>query len=228
MKSFDLLIFDLDDTLLDFSYSEEKALPYTMNLFGIPISPEDFAEYKRINQVCWKDMEFGRLSKEDCVVQRFERFFEKLGIAELSPSEVNEVYLNSLSKFTRPIEGARELLETLKKDYKLAILTNGVKKVQDSKIECNGLQAYFDAIVVSDDAGFNKPDVRIFTYLEGLLGPFDKERVLMIGDSEASDIAGGKAFGIKTCLFDRKGEAEEHIADYKVSKLSDIMKILEA
>lgn len=228
MKKFEVLIFDLDDTLLDFSYSEKQALPYAMNLHGVTISEKDFAEYKKINRACWKDMEKGLLSKDTCVVLRFEKFFKKLGLSNLSAEQVNEVYLESLSRFTKPIEGAKELLESIKDDYKLVIITNGVKKVQDSKIARSGFDQYFNTVIVSDDAGFNKPDIRIFEHMEKLIGHYDKEKILMIGDSLESDIKGGKCFGIKTCLFDRTQEVEESIADYKVDKLSDILKILES
>ena len=81
------------------------------------------------------------------------------------------------------------------------ILTNGFKDVQLARIGGSVLKNSFEAIITSEEAGYQKPQAEIFEYTFNKLQIADKSRVLMIGDSLSSDIQGGNNFGIDTCWF---------------------------
>ncbi len=227
MKKFEVLIFDLDNTLIDFSQSETVALPSAMKAFGIEVTDEQITEYQKISRQCWVDMEAGIYTKSECVVLRFERFLDYLGVENVDPKEANEKYLDCLSIHVPLMEGTNEVLAKLKEDYLLVMMTNGIKRVQEAKIQKSGLDKYFDCVIISDDAGFNKPDVRIYEYMEGLIGKHDKDRMLMIGDSVGSDIEGGINFGIKTCFFNPKGNECKLKVDYEVKSMKEILGVVE-
>lgn len=93
--------------------------------------------------------------------------------------------------------GARELLESLRGSYRLALVTNGAADFQRHKLELTGLDALFDAIIVSGDLGTGKPHAEPFLAALDALGLATHE-VIMIGNDAARDIAGAEALGIRT------------------------------
>ncbi len=227
MKKFDVLIFDLDNTLIDFSQSETVALPTALKLYDIKVSDEDIREYQKISRQCWVDMEKGIYTKDECVVLRFERFLKYLEIDHIDPKELNEKYLDSLSIHVPLMDSTNEVLTKLKENYLLVMMTNGIKRVQEAKIKKSGLNKYFDYVIISDDAGYNKPDIKIYEYMEKLIGKHNKDKMLMIGDSVGSDIEGGINYGIKTCFFNPKGNECELKIDYEVKSMKEILGIVE-
>ena len=107
--------------------------------------------------------------------------------------------------------------------------SNGFHEVQYKKLAACGLRDYFDTIVLSEDAGANKPSQAFFDYAFKQTGA-KPETTLMIGDNMQTDIKGAMAAGIDTLLFNRweyeikSGDPEA--PTYIVSKLLEIMQII--
>ena len=137
-----------------------------------------------------------------------------------------EALLCESSIFT---EGAQSLLEALYPKYRLFIVSNGAKDVQDSRIKNAGIGKYFEDIFISSDIGFDKPDVRFFEKAFEKVDGFKKENAVIVGDSLTSDILGGKNFGIKTVWFNRHAESNEtDIApDAEFYCLKELPKVIE-
>ena len=111
----------------------------------------------------------------------------------------------------------------------LIIATNGVSATQHRRIAASGLEPWLDKVVVSDDAGAEKPDPRYFERAFAVSGAGDKRECIIIGDSLTSDIKGGQQFGIDTCWFNPKGKAlpeDMPVPTYTVSGLSEFIDIL--
>lgn len=107
-----------------------------------------------------------------------------------------------------PLPGAVEVLHRLQQGgVRLGLLTNGAASVQREKIESSGLGLHFDAMVVSGEIGTGKPEPAIFRHLLARLGVPAGE-TLMVGNSLARDIMGGKRAGLKTCWLALEGEEE--------------------
>jgi len=202
---YDLIIFDADDTLFDFQQAQKFSLRKSLLEVGIDYKPVYLDLYKSCNQKAWLALERGEIQQKHLNQRRFRDFARRLACPRKA-GPLGEKYLDNLKSATYYVEGAQALIRGLYGKCKLIIITNGFKAVQDPRIRQNDLAQFFDKIVISEEVGLVKPSPKIFSYaLEGL-GPMDKSKILMVGDSLSSDIGGGHNFGIDTCWFNPKGK----------------------
>ena len=104
--------------------------------------------------------------------------------------------------------------------------SNGFHEVQYKKLRACGLTEYFDTVILSEDAGYNKPAPQFFDYALQKSGA-DRNSTLMIGDNFQTDILGAKRSGIAVAYFNRFPEypAAEQV-DYEVTSLRMLIGIL--
>lgn len=201
---YEWLLFDLDDTLLDFSVSEHFALTKSLAKVGINFQTTHLKIYERINRKCWDDFEAGTLPQSAINSTRFSRFLDALNLPNENATDFGNYYLEQLSEKAVYMNGADKLLKEQYGKYKLGIVTNGLKQVQRPKLKKNNLMHYFDMIVVSDEIGVSKPNTAFFDHAFNEMNFPNKEKVLIIGDSLNSDIRGGHNYGIDTCWYNFK------------------------
>ena len=106
--------------------------------------------------------------------------------------------------------------------------SNGFHEVQYKKLAACGLRDYFDTIILSENAGVNKPSPLYFEYALKVSGA-SRETTLMIGDNLQTDILGALQAGIDAMLFNRWNiEVREspQVPTYVVDNLRDIIRIL--
>lgn len=230
-KTYKVLFFDLDGTLLDFNASEREALGHLLLDKGIEATEEAFRCYHQINDSMWKMLERGEITRERLQTERFERFFETLGIQKLEGDEAFH-YRMYLSQSAIPIKGARVLLENLSKRYPLYLVSNGNTDVQYGRLEKSGFQEFFQGIFLSQEVGYTKPDKRFFDVcMEKVTGLTAKD-ILLIGDSVSSDMKGGLLSGIDTCWYHPEGtpgmlSGDEIPVTYEIRSLEELYAILE-
>ena len=103
----------------------------------------------------------------------------------------------------RLVPGAVDLVAAVKAaGWSLVIVTNNVVREQRLKIERGGLAPYVDALVTSEEFGASKPDPRIIRHAIDRVGG-SPEHAVVFGDSLSTDIAGGRAAGVRTVWFNR-------------------------
>ncbi len=221
------LLFDLDDTLLDFGLGERLSLISALKQMGYPADEAVAARYSEINLSQWKRLERGEITRAEVLVNRFKILFDELGV-DFSPNEAWAVYEGFISKQGQLIDGARELLEGLQRDYDLCIVSNGTASVQDSRIKIADISKYFKHIFISQRIGVNKPSPLFFEGCFEQMPQVRKADCLIIGDSLTSDIKGGLLSGIKTCWYNPRGLPPDRDipADYEIASLSELMKLL--
>jgi putative hydrolase of the HAD superfamily len=227
MKKYDLVIFDADHTLFDFDKAEENALSLMMEEMGSRMCGERLALYRKLNMELWKLFEKKKIGQEEIKIERFRRFFKKIGL-DADFNVASSVYLEYLSQQSWLLEYAEELIENLYGKIEIGLITNGLAQVQHPRYEKSGLKGYFKAFMVSEDVGVAKPDPTIFEKMMENFPGIDKKGMLMVGDSLSSDIAGGINFGIDTCWFNPKGlKADGGIRPtYEIRDLRHIYEIL--
>ena len=227
MKTYEIILFDTDATLLDFDKAEEYGIEALFRRFDVPVTEENKEKYRAISQRCWQRLEQGELTRAETLRLRFEDFFGSFGIS-VDGDEVNRLFQDALAESHDLIEGAEEILTYLKEKYKLYVITNGVATTQNRRLGDSGLKKYFDGIFISEEAGAQKPQEGFFEYCFRHMGRRDVENMLVVGDSLTSDIRGANRSGIDACWYNPKGE--ENTAgvkvDYEIHDLSELKKIL--
>ena len=224
---YDVILFDVDDTLMDFKMTEENALQNTFTAFGLPTGLADYgAQYKEISKILWRDLEEGRITISDLGVERFRRLFA-VDQPELDANAFGQAYLENLGKEVHLIPGAVELCSRLS-GCRLVVITNGFASVQTARIGASQLCHTFEELIISEQVGYKKPDREIFEYAFSKLGLTDKTKVLMVGDSLTSDIQGGNRFGIDTCWYNplQKENHSEIQPTYEIKELGELHAIV--
>ncbi|MGQ3480223.1 YjjG family noncanonical pyrimidine nucleotidase [Paenibacillus sp. TY11] len=202
---YEIILFDVDDTLFDFKKAESHALHNTFTQFGLSQGATKYkASYDEINSALWREAEEGHITSAQLRVERFKRLFTLHGL-DFNPDAFSAAYLRYLGEGAFLIDGAVELCNELS-DCRLAIITNGIKEVQTSRIQLSPLRHVFEQVIISEEVGCQKPQAGIFDYAFTMLAISDKSKVLMVGDSLTSDIQGGNKYGIDTCWFNPAGK----------------------
>ncbi|KKE79745.1 MULTISPECIES: HAD family hydrolase [Bacillaceae] len=177
-----------------------------------------------------KGEDFQKLSK---VAPEYQRQAWTNGLFELGIDDVKfgaelaKAFPENRKQVPYLYEESLKVLDALKGDYKLLLLTNGSPELQNIKLEITPeLRPYFDQIVISGDFGRGKPDPSIFEHALGLLN-VKPEEVLMVGDNLNTDIKGANSAGIASAWINRKAmEATEVKPTYEMKSLVEVLDIL--
>lgn len=208
LKYADLFI-DFDDTIYDTHGNAVIALAELFAAFHLeryfPTPSVFYEAYWNANTSLWAQYAKGTISRSVLMVERFRQPLS-LGIDKPEPEfcmKVNNTFLDLCSCKTGVVEGSYELLDYLKeKGYRLHVCSNGFHEVQYKKLEASRLLSYFTSVILSEDAGANKPDKAFFDYAMRTAHA-ERERTIMIGDNFYTDIMGAKNSGIDTIFFNR-------------------------
>ncbi|MCG7409301.1 YjjG family noncanonical pyrimidine nucleotidase [Paenibacillus sp. ACRRX] len=227
MQKYKTLLFDVDDTLLDFGAAEKLALEMLFKGEQALLTPEIEAQYKKINHTLWKSFEEGKLDRDEVVNTRFSILFKQYG-KDVDGTVLENNYRTYLEQGHQLVNGAFDLIMDLHQKYDLYIVTNGVSKTQYKRLRDSGLYPMFKDIFVSEDTGFQKPMKEYFDYVFARIPNFAAEQTLIVGDSLSADIKGGHLAGIDTCWFNPEmiPNHSDIIATYQIQKLEELYSIL--
>jgi len=223
LKPYEWILFDADETL--FRFDGFSGLQHMFARFGVQFTREDYIAYQTINKPLWVDYQNGNITATQIQHRRFDAWAKKL---QSTPEELNLEYMASMAEICLPLDGAVNLLNTLKNDVNLGIITNGFTSLQNIRLERTGLKNHFDLLVISEQLGVAKPHPAIFDHALALVGNPARENVLMVGDNPESDIRGGMNAGIDTCWLnaDNKPTPDGIKPNYQVSSLSELQTLL--
>ena len=216
MAKYYCILFDADNTLLNFDAAESKALAETLVNYGIEPDAETVQTYRTINEELWRQLEKGQIRREKLLNERFSRFLKAIDAAG-DGAEMNRYYLEQLS--THPDLMNAEVLDVLRELSEvatLAVVSNGVHKVQTRRLAESGVSNFMEDVFISEKLGCEKPGARIFVE--------NREHVLMVGDSLTSDIQGGANAGLDTCWFNPNHTENpgKVIPTYEIASLEEL------
>lgn len=227
MGKYKFLLFDLDDTLLDFSAAEDFALHRLFEEEGLILTKEIEETYRQINSSLWRKFEEGAITRDEVTSTRFAKLFSLYG-KQVDGKLFDDKYRNHLAECKVFIDGAWELINDFATKYQLYIVTNGVSATQYKRLDITGLAPLFHKVFVSEDTGFQKPMLGFFDYVFDRIPNFKKEEALIIGDSFSADIIGGINAGIDTCWLNRfhKVNETDQKPTYEIQHLQQLYTIL--
>lgn len=200
---YDALFLDSDETIVDFNNCQRRAFLAMCAHFAPHKDVGDlYNRYVLINADMWRRHHEGQITKDDLRIMRMEETFTGCAIDIPTCAAHYETLLADESHL---MPNVRQALETVKLACRLVVVTNGIGTVQRRRFEKSGLAELLTGVVVSGDKPsptFRKPYAEIFRDAHERFAPaVSKARILMVGDSETTDIAGGNAYGIHTCLY---------------------------
>ena len=227
------LFIDFDDTLYDTYGNAVIALRETFEAFHLErwfADPQVFYDaYWAANIDLWSRYSRGEITRPFLIVERFRRPLsvgDGLPVTESLCLEMSDRFLEFCSSKPGVVEGAHELMDYLRqRGYRMHMTSNGFHEVQYKKLAACGLRDYFDTIILSEDAGVNKPSPQYFDYALKVSGA-SRETTLMIGDNLNTDIVGAHNAGLDTILFNRWGVEPSDVPTHTVTRLLDIKTIL--
>lgn len=228
MKNYSSLLFDLDDTIFDFTTGEDVALTEICEKYSECLEVELIKNtYRKINKGLWDAFEKNKVSKDYLINNRFALTFSELGI-EVDGLQVAKEYQQLLGKQCQLLPDAENTLKTFKEaGIELYAVTNGYEKTQQSRIAFSEIGHYFKAIYISEQTGSKKPEIEFFNYVFEHSPEINKNEAMIIGDSISSDIQGGINIGMDRCWYDRHLTGDQPDATIIVQNHKQLLQVFQ-
>jgi HAD superfamily hydrolase (TIGR01509 family) len=203
------VLFDLDDTLFDHQGCARAALAAVQSSHeGLRAMSFDVLErsHAAFLEELHGDVMLGRVPLDLARVERFRRLLGAAGVpaSDELAAGIAATYRDTYRTARRAVAGAPALLAAVKRRARVGIVSNNLLDEQQDKLRTCGLDAFVDALVVSEEARVSKPHPAIFALALDRLHAQPAEAV-MVGDSWAADIAGARAAGIRAIWFNPSG-----------------------
>lgn len=224
-----VILWDIDGTILDFSAAERNALRECFSMFRLgECTDAMIANYSAINATYWKRLERGEIDKHQALTGRFAEFFHREGVCCGEVEAFNQEYQLQLANTICFIDNAYSLIQELQTSVKQYAVTNGTLTAQERKLKKSGLNDLLDGVFISDRIGAEKPSKEFFDYVFRHIGNYKKEEILIVGDSLTSDMKGGNLAGIRCCWYNPQ-QKENTIGvrvDYMIHDLNQVKELI--
>jgi phosphoglycolate phosphatase len=211
-NSLELIIFDLDGTLVDSGMDITNALNYAIAPYGFkPLTVEDAIKMvgEGLTRLIEKILGDNNASIKDAVLDRFIKY-----------------YSEHLADFTRPYPGVIKTLVMLGR-YKKAVISNKRESLSKKLMEQLGLMKFFDVVLGSDSAAEKKPSPAPVKKVLEILG-VEPQRAIIVGDSDF-DIQAGKGAGLITVAvtYGFRDRAMLGNADFLIDSMAQLLTLIE-
>ena len=226
------ILFDLDDTLFSLRGCEGQALQRTLNAAGLLVSmPAGFAKrYALISSGYWAARTadgYTQYIRAEVLELSWRDFLAHYGLDPSPSARLAELYWEAFCCSSALNPGAEAVLQRLSGTYRLGMITNGYSDSQRGRLRAAGLIDLFDPLLISEEVGVAKPDVRIFELALSALS-LPPEAALYIGDSISHDREGCLRAGIDFCHYRPGGKTAGALpeARYRIADLTELVSIL--
>jgi putative hydrolase of the HAD superfamily len=204
MENIKAIGFDLFNTLITMEFQAFKdalsRLTSSLRGNGLAIEHTDF-----VRAHSEAVLEFLEQTKRDGK-ESHNRFWISTALAklghEVSPDDPHisaavENYFSAFIQYAKLIPGTKEMLTTLKKNYRIGLLSNFTHPPAATQIIAElDLETFFEVVLISGDLGYRKPHLSVFEELIDQLG-VEKEEIAFVGDDPEADVAGALQAGLQ-------------------------------
>ena len=227
------IIFDMDGTLIRHTWQLNQITETLFDQFASDLAPlthhEFFERFWTKSEDLWYMMVDGALDGN--TVAKYS-YFNTLRSFEMN-TDLAEAMLAGWNALVlteaQPFEDTFVVLDALHPRYTTGILTNGFISLQRSKIEKYNLAAHVDFTLVSEEAGYHKPDRRVFEEALKLAGDErTPEKTLYVGDNLVADIQGAQEAGLTPILMNPRDNLDPPPGVIKIRQLKELLAILPA
>lgn len=243
LMKYKILIFDLDDTLIDDKESVRAGYRKMIESAGLVYSDLEFKRWFNIDIQFWCDWQDGKIElpkelknetgiKSDKFLdwlrsQRFLIYFDQK-ISLKQAIKLNNIYMEALGENIVAINGAYDTLKYLSGKYKILVATNGPKVATKQKLEKIGCLSFVTDVLSADMFGYMKPSIKFFEAIEKQYADFKRSDYLIIGNSLKSDVGFGMNAGIDSCWFNNIHDKFDfkYSSTIVINELSELMGLL--
>lgn len=221
LKSYEVILFDIDDTLIDLRQSKKLTYKIMCNHFNRKYFEQEFEVYED-----WENDFFTKLAKKDYIIpEKYKTFEEKnlfvhytifnyiWGISMDKTNEVSNLFTNIMRNNIVAMPNVEDTIKYLSQKYKLVIASNGNADLIKAKLEAANIYPYFDKIIMANDMRVYKPEASFFTKAMDVINYYDVSKMVMVGDSFDADVQGAINVGITPIWFNCR---KEPIQNYKL------------
>lgn len=235
--SYKYIIFDVDDTLLDYGSAFHTAEKAIADYLKVEYSEEYIMLSEKLGWKAWKEAGLNDTDSEDVQKNYHTYYYQYLRQhyralieaydAKISVEELVELYIKSVASSKVFMEECTlEVYKGLAKNYRLVLATNGIDRIQRERIR--DFQPYTYKTYISENTNTIKPAEEFFRYIIDDL-ECDPEECLMVGDSMSIDMVGALDFGMAVCYYNIRNKSipEGILVNYEIKSIKELLNILE-
>lgn len=225
------VIFDLDGTLIRHTWRLEQITEVLFARFATQLAPVSYAEFYQLywpkNEDLWYMMVDGVIDGATAAEYGYRNTLRALGQDTALAAEMmacwEELVLAEIELFSDTLP----VLAAIRRRYTTGILSNGFTALQRAKIKQYNLAAYVDFTLVSEEAGYHKPDRRAFEQALRLAGNASPAEALYVGDDLVADIAGAQQAGLTPILLNVNNNRTPPPDVIEIGRLSELLPLLQ-
>lgn len=226
------IFIDLDDTLWAFTENARDTFEEMYHQYRFERYFQSFDHFMELyvpkNLELWDLYGRHEISKDELNARRFSYPLLQVGVDDPALVKAySDGFFAAIPYKRKLMPHAMEALEYLSGKYRLYILSNGFRELQEQKMRSAGILHYFRKIVLSEDIGAHKPFPAIFNFaMSATQSEFRSS--LMIGDNWKNDVAGARDVGMGQGYY--CPDAEPSVLDFQPTFLlrdwKEIKKVL--
>ena len=226
------IFIDLDDTLWAFTENARDTFEEMYHQYRFERYFQSFDHFMELyvpkNLELWDLYGRHEISKDELNARRFSYPLLQVGVDDPALVKAySDGFFAAIPYKRKLMPHAMEALEYLSGKYRLYILSNGFRELQEQKMRSAGILHYFRKIVLSEDIGAHKPFPAIFNFaMSATQSEFRTS--LMIGDNWKNDVAGARDVGMDQGYY--CPDAEPSVLDFQPTFLlrdwKEIKKVL--
>jgi len=229
-KDIDAVLFDMDGTLIEHTWQLEQITDALFARFSEDLAPVThdafFDVFWTKNADLWYMMVDGVIDGDTAQLYSYLNTLRSLEQDTALASAMVDYWTQLVLEEATPFSDTAAVLETLKDHFTTGIVTNGFTSLQRAKIKKYRLDKAVDFCLVSEEAGFHKPDSRLFAQALKYAGNISPERAIFVGDTLTADIEGAYQAGLHPIFINPSNDQTPPDGVLKISRLSELLTLL--
>ena len=221
----------MDGTLIEHTWQMERLCHVFFAQFADRLTPVTEAEFFDCfwakNEDLWYMMVDGVLDGDTATKYSYINTLRALDQDTSLADSMVAYWIELVLTEAVPFEDTFTVLDTVRQNYTTGILTNGFTNLQRRKIEKYNLAAHVDFTLVSEEAGYHKPDRRAFSEVLRLANNASPKETIYVGDNVEADIEGALGAGLTPIFINTKDDLQAPPGVVKIRELSELLTLLD-